>query len=375
MKVKTVAAILRRSGFKKALVSDKVTSVIASLKSTHDAVFVFDKKGKFCGVVNLYHSFLKKKADFHEKVERCLFSPPLLTRLTTIEEAARLMVESRLYLLPVVEEENFLGVVFVEDILKWARKRKIFERSISRSLVLKPPAFIDFTKTVAQALELMIDEKTSRLIVTDKEGRAVGMLTLYDLRQFLAKPEEKLSLASMVPIKKEFAGQKVDKFYHRTLFSVNDDAVVSKAAALMKENGIGSVVVFSYKNPGKPIGLISLRGLLKMIISRNEVPSQVSTSRAFGKESLQLAKTKALEKLEQILKTNSQFAHKIKTVSLDLREIAKGKKSDRLPLLEATARVRLSDRNQTLFTKVRGRKVVFLVDKVIHKIKSLLGRR
>ena len=125
----TAKQLLKRSGFKKATPTTKVTSIIAKLQSTHDAVFIF-QGDQFLGIVNLYHSFLGKRVNPQQKVDACLYHPPVLAPETPAIEIARLMVESRIYRLPVLRKDQFLGVVFAEDLLRWARKLPLFKISI-----------------------------------------------------------------------------------------------------------------------------------------------------------------------------------------------------------------------------------------------------
>lgn len=370
----TVKNLLKRSGFKKTNHLAKVSQVITKLQSTHDAVFVF-QEDRFLGLVNLYHSFLGKKFNPEEKVANCLFHPPVISPKTFLPEVARLMVESRVYRLPVMEKGRFLGVVFAEDLLVWAKKQAFFRFSLEEKLKFRPSIFVDLSTPISQALHLMVENNINRLLVADKNGNLVGILTLYDLRQAFAKPQERISFLMRAPIKEEFARQPVRKFYHRQLISIIGDKNLAAAVDLMLTNNIGSLVVFSRQNSKKPLGLATFRDLLQQIEALNQKRSTATLSQQFKEKSLRLAKIAAVDKINKLLKSNSLFVHKIKEINLDIREIAKGRPEVRLPLMEVTALVRLTDGNRLLRSKVKGRRLAFMVDELLEKIRTLLRKQ
>lgn len=374
VKTKSVAEILKKSGFKKASPEEKVAAILDNLQSTHDVVFVFDQK-KFLGAVNLYHSFVNKKVGSSEKLKNILYHPPILTPKTPILEVARLMVESRVYVLPVTDQEEFLGTVFAKDILSLAKRQLIFSNKIIQKIEPRKPIFADLNISVSQALSLMVKNNTNRLLVVDKNGVLLGILTLFDLRKIFTTPRERVSFLTRTPIRKELAGQPIKKFYSRLVVSVGGQDPLKRAVTLMTQNNIGSLVVFSGREDKKVMGLITFRDLLKVISDMGNKKETVSLTRHFNKRSLKLARQNSLKKLNRLLKNNALLASRVRSISLDLKEIAKGRPQARLPLMEATARVRFNRGNKVLRTKVKGRKVSFMVDKIIHRIKDLARKQ
>jgi len=124
MNVIRAKELMRKEDLKKVSPEEKITSAISQLKSTHDAVFVCSE-GQYLGAVNLYHSFLGKKWSQEQKVKACLYQPPRLSLDTPIEEISRLMVEARIYRLPVLSDNKLRGVVYAEDVLLQAADLRI----------------------------------------------------------------------------------------------------------------------------------------------------------------------------------------------------------------------------------------------------------
>jgi len=373
VKNKKVSEIFKKSGFKRASPEERIDKAFSKLDSTHDAIFVFDDE-KFVGVVNLYHSTLGRKINPQEKVKRCFYHPPIVTPKTSVVEVARLMVESRLYQLPIIEKDKFKGVIFFEDILKWFKKQILPGVSIEDLIKIKKPEFIDFNSSVDEALHLMINNGQNRLLVTDKNSNLLGILTLYDLRKTITEPRRRLSFLTRAPIKKDLAGQKVKKFYQRSIVSIMATDSVKKAIDLIIKNKVGSLAVFN-DDPGQgPAGLVTVRSILSAIASLAKKDGDIKLSKKFGKNNLKLIKKQILRKIERTLKSNTLLANKIESIKLDLKEISKSSPQVRLPLMEITALVRLSSGNKVVWAKVKGRRVSLMIDQVIERIKRLLRK-
>jgi len=371
---KKVSEILKTSGIKKAPLDERVDKAFADLQSTHDAIFVFDQEN-FKGVVNLYHSTLGKKINPQQKVGKCLYHPPIANKTTLIVEAARLMVESRLYRLSVIEKTKFVGAVFSEDVLKWFKTTNEAKQLIADLVEIKKPQTIDFGKTVDQALQLMIKTGQNRLLVTDKNGNLLGILTLYDLRKIITEPRRRLSFLTRSPIKKEFANQRLKKFYQRSVVSVFASDSLKKAINLMLKNKVGSLVVFDKNKNAQPIGLISARSILKAIGDLAASDKNIKLDSQFDKSNLKMVKKQIVEKLNRLLTTNSLLANKVKSIRLDLKEIAKTSPQVRLPLMEITALVRLSSSNKIIWAKAKGRRISLMVDEVIGRLKRIVRKQ
>lgn len=363
---------MRKEDLKKVSPEEKITSAISQLKSTHDAVFVCSE-GQYLGAVNLYHSFLGKKWSQEQKVKACLYQPPRLSLDTPIEEISRLMVEARIYRLPVLSDNKLRGVVYAEDVLLQAAELDFFQEPIDQVVSPRKPLFIGKTETVSTAIHQMLKANTNRLLVGSKQ-RLEGILTLYDLRMIYSEPRDRISgVLSRTPIKKEFGDKKVEKFYKPSVVTIDIKSSLAKAVNLMLEKEIGSLVVT--ENGTKNIhGLVSWRDFLKVISKMDEEGIEVSFSQLFTRKSLRLAKQATIDKLQWLVDNDSVFAKKVKRVDLKLEEVAKSKDNVRLPLMEVTAMVRLKKGNELLRSETKGRTVKYMVDEVFDNIKRLLRK-
>lgn len=368
MKIKIAKDVLNQNEFKKSDINSSIAQAISQLNSTHEPVFIFENDD-FQGVISLYHSFLGRKFSPDAKVSTCLYGPPQVRPEASLIKVAQLMVESRLYQLPVINSDGFQGVVTAKNILSWACELDICGQSIDKLADIRKPVFVDKKLSLAEALHLMIDNNTNRLLVGD-ERDLQGILTLYDLRQYYTEPQERISaVLGRQPIKKDFSSQKVEKFYKSEVITIPSTDPLREAIKKMIGKDIGSLVV---EQENQVLGLITLRDLLKFVADLDKEATEITFSHQFTEKAFQVARDQIGDKLERLFNTNPLFSKKIDKIDLDLREIAKSKSDVRLPLLEVTALVRLKEHNQTIRTKVKGRKVTQMFDEVLEKIKRLL---
>ncbi len=92
-----------------------------------------------------------------------------------VGSARRLLVESGLHVLPVVDERgDAVGVVTTADLADTPDAEAV------DSVMASPLVTIDYTASVSEAAAVMRGEHLHHLVVTD-EGETVGVLSSYDL--------------------------------------------------------------------------------------------------------------------------------------------------------------------------------------------------
>lgn len=101
----------------------------------------------------------------------------------TIQKAAALMAEAGIGFLPICDaEKKVLGVVTDRDLTTRALAKKIAPDKTSAAMVMTAPAItILETADVHEAEALMVEERKSRLVITNAKGKVVGVLSLADL--------------------------------------------------------------------------------------------------------------------------------------------------------------------------------------------------
>lgn len=122
-----------------------------------------------------------------------------LSERDSVRAAAAVMAESGVGFLPVCDARGKpIGVVTDRDIATRAVAKNLSLGDTSAAMIMTAPAITCLdTNDVRDAEQLMAEQRKSRLVVTDREGRAVGVLSLADLIEY-APSREALRTAKAV---------------------------------------------------------------------------------------------------------------------------------------------------------------------------------
>lgn len=357
-------------GFKKTSPDQTISSLFSQIQSAHDAIFVFENK-KFLGIVNLYHSFLQKRLQAKEKVTSCIYHPPKINFSTSLSEVARLMIESRVYLLPVFDyKNNFAGAIDSKTILKECLQLPFLSLPVNRLFSPKKPIYINFKEGIGKARSLMMENKVNRLLVVDN-NKIIGILSSYDLRKPFSTPTEPIHFMSRSPIKKEMTNTPVRKYFKNNIFHLKETDPLRQVIQLIINNDIGSVLIFK-KEGNTPFRLISTRDILKIIFNRLNKEKIVLNKTTFKKpfDNYDNRDKKYWIGLFRKLISRNKLLNQ-KLVDAKIVFETKSGKNRFNPLLEVKASVKTT-KNQIIHIQVFGRNTTSLIRQVIKKIQNKL---
>ena len=358
----TVGQITRSSAYKKLSAEDNIAKALARLQSSHDAVFVFRKK-QFLGVINLYYSFLRQKPNLNERSERAIYHPPQLKPDMPISMAAHLMAESRLYWLPVIDGNRFQGAVTARDILRQSIKSPKMKKPLAEAVPLRLPIFVKSSTTVAQARQLMLKNRVSRLVVVDNH-RPKGVFSSYDLRKAIRQIQINNSSdksARNTPIEQ----QKISRFFHHGLLSIPNSLSVSQALHKLLAAPAGSLAVLSPSN--QILGLVSYRDFLKYLSrQQTKLPWRFSFRLVLPREE----KLQIKDYVQHLLRRQQIFRKKISQVNLIFSQ-----QNHRSGTAVYKITAQIWDKNHRGFTIVnKGRYLRTTLQKFTHQLKRRLSR-
>jgi CBS domain-containing protein len=106
-----------------------------------------------------------------------------LNEQDTVQTAATRMAEAGVGFLPICDaQRRVVGVVTDRDLVTRGIAAKVVPASTSAALIMTSPALSCLQTTdLREAEELMATAQKSRLVITDEQGRLVGVLSLADL--------------------------------------------------------------------------------------------------------------------------------------------------------------------------------------------------
>jgi len=114
-----------------------------------------------------------------------------LTEKDTILKAATVMADAGVGFLPICDARNrVVGVVTDRDLTTRALAKRLAPDTTSAAMVMSSPAVTCLdTAPVREAEDLMVLERKSRIVITDAEGKLVGVVSLADLVEQVAGRE------------------------------------------------------------------------------------------------------------------------------------------------------------------------------------------
>lgn len=268
MKTKTVN-LLKTENIIKIGKEELLSSALSKLASSHDAAFVFndDKKTEFAGLINPYFCLIKSSLPANTKVSHCLFHPPKIYTNSSISKVAQSMNDSKIHYLPVLDDQNeLLGIISARRMLTALQDSQVFKVAISSIIKQskRPLAIVNENDSISTAVNLFKQTKLSKLIVVNKEGKLKGLLSYYDLINFLITPKHKEHRGDKVGGKINFNSQKISNFSKTYVLTLTKNDTMDMALKMIIEKKIGSVVIIDQNR--KPIGIITTKDFLTMII-------------------------------------------------------------------------------------------------------------
>ena len=157
---------------------------------------VMDSNNKYKGVIARRWIIRSKLDPSTTKVKTLMKGAPKVAPKTSINEAARLMIESGIRQLPVFEGEKLVGFITDEDLIHGAVLEKWGNTKIEE-IMTQEPIVIEDESTVGAALSLFREQDLSHLPVV-QHGKLVGLLSIHDIIVHVFQPRQRQTTGEIV---------------------------------------------------------------------------------------------------------------------------------------------------------------------------------
>ncbi len=191
-----------------------------------------------------------KSGMVHDEIRTQLTSPVVTEKMDKdIFEAYRMMEDRGIRHLVVVDDENqVVGVLTLTDILDRMYNDYCSDVQTASNIMSQTPLSISTEATVPQILTVMKDHKVSCIVVTDGDGRPVGIFTERDAAQ-------------LVLVENANMQQRADTVMRSPVIQVLMNSLVKETVALMQDHRFRRVVVVD--DQGKLKGLVTQSDMVK----------------------------------------------------------------------------------------------------------------
>ena len=264
----TAKQILKTAGIIQLGPGNKLSEAISKFKSSHDAVMLVEDE-QFFGLVNPYYALIKRVYPPATKLAHCLFSPPRLHLETPLSEVARLMLESKVHYLPVLDKANrLLGIVTARRVLR-AMLGSERVNSTTRDLV-ETKAYlqtINLSSNFDEVLRFFERSKLSKIVVVNEKNNLQGIISVFDLLPIFQEPKERMHMLDRSEPIAKLKQYSIKEFLKTQTINVNLNTNLKTVINLILEKEIGSVIVM--KNNLQPENIITTSDLLRFLFSKS----------------------------------------------------------------------------------------------------------
>ncbi len=143
------------------------------------------KDGKYIGTVIYYDFISNTQANQNEKIDKFIKRVPVLSPKDTIDKAIRLMVDSGVSGLPVIDESHVVGILSDYDIFKLLINNHIFDNFKVSNIIIKRFPILRPEDTIKKAADLAAMNKVDNIPVLDNFGKMIGEVMIHDILKYI----------------------------------------------------------------------------------------------------------------------------------------------------------------------------------------------
>lgn len=276
--------ILKEDNIIRVSPDEHLSKVLSKLSTSHDAGFVFDDKGQFLGVINPYYSVIKGSHAGSSKVAHCLTHPPKIYINFPLSKVCELFIQSKIHYLPVFnKEEKFLGIISVRRVLSHFRSLPVFKTKIEELMKKRWRRLetIKYDSNINDALHQFKTKKFSKLVVVDQQNKLKGVLSYYDLINFVIGPKYKEGRGDRIGNKSGFYNIHVKTFAKSYVLTMTKERLLSDVIDVIINKKIGSVIIIDKER--NPLDIITSRDILQFYINQERGGLFKQVSSGIGK--------------------------------------------------------------------------------------------
>ena len=202
------------------------------------------------------------------KLENFITKTPTLRRNMDIFEAIKILVNSGLRALPVVENGKIIGILSETDIILNLRKEEL--RKIKAIEVMNKVIFASENEKLRTILRIMEKHGISSVPLVDWKEELSGCINLFSVARFLYQKKERIESKRSAKEKENIFNNPAKNFSFMPLTAHRDSNLEDIVKLLEK----GEEVVITENN--KPIGIIKARDILELLLPKEKMPIIVS---------------------------------------------------------------------------------------------------
>ena len=351
---------------------DTVGSVLENVKSSHEPVFVFDGKN-FLGLVSVSQSLFKKRYPKDTKISTALINPPLLSPESNIFDAARQMISTKIYTLPVFDGNGkIIGVVSARSLLSSILQSSKIMKVLKDQIKIDKPATATIHSKIRDIYSTLRKEKTSRIVIVDEKGQIGGIITRRDVQQaFMAPPSKGRSNRTKNNRAFIIDNRDLKKFDFPIAEYIKIKAVTlpfnSDIRAILEEinkKKINSIILADKNN--KPKGILSIRSFLDAL-SKLEPEEKLSV---IFSDKHKIVDSKIHDDIVSLLQKIEKKVNKINPIK-EIKVTIDASKNPKGIVMQYEVHLHINFKSGKIAdTKVVGRNLMIVIREAVEKLNN-----
>ena len=237
-------------------------------KKAPPVLVVLDDKGKYAGVIARRWIMRSRPDPATTKVKSLTRPAPKVALESSLGKAAKLMIESGVRQLPVIEKEKILGFVTEENIIHGAVIQDWGNRKIEEIMV-KAPHVIEANRSVGAVLSLFREYGISHVPVVD-HGKLVGIISIQDIIEHVFQPQDSQTLGEIVGEKTPLLSIPAKSIMTSPVVTVTPETSLKEAEKKMHDFDISCLVIIAKEQLA---GIVTKLDFLELI-SQMELPER-----------------------------------------------------------------------------------------------------
>jgi CBS domain-containing protein len=204
---------------------------------------VLNHKGKYEGMITR-RSILRSRLDPTTTKVRTLMkvAPPVNVDFS-LSKMAKLMIESGLRQLPVLEKNKLMGFVTDENIIHASVTQEWGSTKIE-TIMTRAPHTLEANRSVGAVLSLMREYGVSHVPIMDS-GKLVGMVGIQDILENIYWPQRRQTTGDIAGEKIETLSVPAKGIMHRPVVTVEPQTSLRDAEKVMHDHDISCLAVTS----------------------------------------------------------------------------------------------------------------------------------
>ncbi|MEM5825940.1 MAG: CBS domain-containing protein [Candidatus Aenigmatarchaeota archaeon] len=358
--MKTLREIITKDVIK-ASPEDSLSSILGKAKKYRIHQLPVVENNKFIGMIFIKDIVIKDIDAEKTKARSILVSnTPRLDIETSILDAARKIIQSGFRALPVFEKDKMIGIISETDLI-FELVKETKKENIGVEEIMTCPICLEENSTIGKIKHIMRENNISRVPIIDKNYNVVGVIDTLDLVDLIIpKESQKRS--------REGAGEKLNirdfpiKMVIRRPFITGRESKIRDILNAFREHEEVIVV-----EDGKPIGIITPKDVLEILLKESikEEILEISNIRELSDNEKEYLK-KEMKKIERKRK------NKIEKIFLYIETKEKGR--GKLYFVRA----RVLTKHGVIVARSEGRSfeicVKELVERIDKEIERLIGK-